>query len=71
MLMKMVFLEMTISEVPMVLDTALRAGNSKMKIIRTVRSYLTLFVDRRRWESRARTFLKLPQGQSATMITYK
>jgi dolichol-phosphate mannosyltransferase len=42
LLMKMVVMEMRISEVPMVLDTSRRAGKSKMKLMRTVRGYLTL-----------------------------
>jgi len=49
MLMKMVILRMTISEVPMVLDTSRRIGKSKMKVGRTIVSYLTLFGDKRRW----------------------
>jgi len=70
MLMKMVFMGMAVSEVPMVLDTAERAGKSKMKILRTVRSYLNLLLDRGRWESRAIAFCKLPPGHPARMITY-
>src|SRR5262249_36921122 len=36
MLMKMVLMRTPISEVPMVLDTSLRAGKSKMKLLRTM-----------------------------------
>jgi dolichol-phosphate mannosyltransferase len=71
MLMKIVFMGMTVSEVPMVLDTAQRAGKSKMKIVRTIRSYLTLFMDRGRWESKALAYRKLPPGHPARMITYQ
>lgn len=49
MLMKMVTLRITISEVPMVLDTSQRIGKSKMKVLKTMLSYLTLFRDRPRW----------------------
>jgi dolichol-phosphate mannosyltransferase len=42
MLLKMIYLKTTISEVPMVLDTSLRVGASKMKVMRTVRGYLAL-----------------------------
>jgi dolichol-phosphate mannosyltransferase len=49
MLMKMIIMGMTISEVPMVLDTSRRIGKSKMKVLRTILHYLTLFRDRPRW----------------------
>jgi dolichol-phosphate mannosyltransferase len=41
-LLKMMYLKTTISEVPMLLDTNLRVGKSKMKIMRTVLGYLAL-----------------------------
>lgn len=50
MLMKMMGLRMTICEVPMVLDTSLRLGASKMKVWRTVRGYLGLYRLKRRWQ---------------------
>lgn len=53
MVMKMLFLKLTISEVPMLLDTSRRAGKSKMKIIRTIRGYLTLLSDKNRWRRMA------------------
>lgn len=49
MVMKLVLLEMRISEVPMVLDTSRRVGVSKMKITRTGLGYLALLDGRRRW----------------------
>ncbi len=49
MLFKMVFLGFRISEVAMVLDTSLRAGKSKMNVMRTAIGYLTLWKDKRRW----------------------
>jgi dolichol-phosphate mannosyltransferase len=49
MVIKMVHLRMTISEVPMVLDTSIRVGKSKMKLIRTIRGYLGLYRKSRRW----------------------
>jgi dolichol-phosphate mannosyltransferase len=42
LLLKMMYLRTAISEVPMVLDTQLRAGKSKMKIARTVWGYVAL-----------------------------
>jgi dolichol-phosphate mannosyltransferase len=60
MLIKMILLEMTISEVAMVLDTSRRAGKSKMKVLRTIRSYLTLFLDRGRWVRQASQYLSEP-----------
>jgi dolichol-phosphate mannosyltransferase len=54
MLMKMVYLRTTISEVPMTLDTSLRVGTSKMNVLRTVLGYLRLWPDRRRWRAAAR-----------------
>ncbi|MDP7097121.1 MAG: hypothetical protein QF511_01130, partial [Rhodospirillales bacterium] len=49
MLVKMVHLKMAISEVPMVLDTTLRAGKSKMKVMKTVIGYLSLYRLKGRW----------------------
>jgi dolichol-phosphate mannosyltransferase len=53
LLLKLVFLEVSISEVAMPLDTSLRAGVSKMKIARTVRGYLTIWADKGRWRAGA------------------
>jgi len=49
MTMKMVNLQITISEVPMVLDTHARVGKSRMKIARTIRGYLRLWSLKRKW----------------------
>ncbi len=54
MLLKLVCLEATISEIAMRLDTSRRAGKSKMKTMRTIRGYLTLWRDRPRWVAAAR-----------------
>jgi dolichol-phosphate mannosyltransferase len=54
LLLKMVFMRTTISEVPMTLDTSLRSGKSKMNVPRTVWGYLRLWHDRRRWLAAAR-----------------
>lgn len=43
MVMKMAMLRMTISEVAMQLDSSLRKGKSKMKILRTIGGYLALW----------------------------
>jgi glycosyltransferase involved in cell wall biosynthesis len=53
MLMKMMALGITISEVPMVLDTSRRLGRSKMKVLRTIAGYLLLWQDKRRWAATA------------------
>ncbi len=50
LVIKMVNLNLTISEVPLVLDTKLRAGKSKMKIMRTIRGYLRLYLHLKRWK---------------------
>jgi dolichol-phosphate mannosyltransferase len=47
--MKLVHRGVPISEVPMVLDSSRRVGRSKMKLLRTIRGYLTMVKDRRRW----------------------
>lgn len=57
MLIKMVLLRMRITELPMVLDTSRRLGKSKMKIARTIRSYLTLAFARQRWVAQAGAFM--------------
>lgn len=51
MTIKMVHLNTTISEVPMVLDTSLRRGKSKMKIARTIRGYITCWLKMGRWRA--------------------
>jgi dolichol-phosphate mannosyltransferase len=50
LLLKMVYLETRITEVPMLLDTSLRAGVSKLKVVRTMRGYLSLFGRLRQWK---------------------
>ncbi len=49
MLIKIIYLEKSISEVPLVLDTSLRVGKSKMKIIRTVRGYFKVWQKKKHW----------------------
>jgi dolichol-phosphate mannosyltransferase len=53
LLLKMIYLRTTISEVPMVLDTSLRVGTSKMKIRRTIMGYLALSRRLRAWQLQA------------------
>ncbi len=53
LLLKMVFMRTTISEVPMRLDTSLRAGKSKMKVVQTILGYLALWFNKRRWRAAA------------------
>ena len=54
LVLKAVYLRMTISEVPMVLDTSRRLGRSKMSIPRTALGYLALFRRKRAWRAVAR-----------------
>jgi dolichol-phosphate mannosyltransferase len=49
LLKKLILIRARISEVPMELDTAKRAGASKMRILRTIKGYLTLYFSMRRW----------------------
>jgi dolichol-phosphate mannosyltransferase len=48
-IIKLVHLGISISEVPMILDSSRRVGKSKMRIMRTGLGYLALFRGRRRW----------------------
>jgi dolichol-phosphate mannosyltransferase len=49
MIMKMTMLRLSISEVSMQLDSSLRKGKSKMKIIKTIRGYLSLWRSKKKW----------------------
>jgi glycosyltransferase involved in cell wall biosynthesis len=53
LVMKMMYLQMSISEVPMVLDGTRRAGRSKLNTRRTVIGYFALFGRKRDWKQRA------------------
>jgi glycosyltransferase involved in cell wall biosynthesis len=53
LVMKMMYLRLSISELPMVLDTTLRAGPSKLNTRRTVLGYMALFRHKRVWQQRA------------------
>jgi dolichol-phosphate mannosyltransferase len=53
LVMKMVYLGMSISELPMVLDSSRRAGSSKLNTRRTVIGYLSLYGRKRAWRERA------------------
>jgi dolichol-phosphate mannosyltransferase len=55
MLLKMIYLSVSISEVPMVLDTSLRIGTSKMKVFRTIRGYFALGRRTGAWRTLAET----------------
>jgi dolichol-phosphate mannosyltransferase len=65
LLLKMIFLQVKISEVPMLLDTSRRVGKSKMKVIRTIFGYITIWKDRLRWQ-RAVDDRKLELAATAT-----
>src|SRR4051812_14506985 len=51
MCMKMTMMGITISEVAMVLDSSRRKGKSKMKLVRTILGYLTLWRYKGGWSS--------------------
>lgn len=53
MTMKMTNLGITISEVPMILDTKARVGKSRMKITKTIQGYLALWFLKRKWSEAA------------------
>jgi dolichol-phosphate mannosyltransferase len=46
---KLVFMQSTISEVPMVLDSNMRIGKSKMPKLKTILGYLLVGLHRRKW----------------------
>lgn len=48
-LLKMIHLKAQISEVPMLLDGSRRLGKSKMKVLRTIVGYLTIWMEKRKW----------------------
>ena len=52
MVMKMAMLRLAISEVAMQLDSSLRKGKSKMKIVRTIFGYLALWRCKPAWTAR-------------------
>lgn len=49
MLLKMIYLQTSISEVPLLLDTSFRVGKSKMKIIQTIWGYFKVWYYKRQW----------------------
>jgi dolichol-phosphate mannosyltransferase len=53
LLLKIIYLDMSISEVAMKLDTSRRAGKSKMKVARTAFGYVTLWLDKGHWRQAA------------------
>lgn len=53
LLMKLVFCQTPISEVPLVLDTSRRKGKSKMKILRTTVDLLSLYFLKQKWKEQA------------------
>jgi dolichol-phosphate mannosyltransferase len=50
LLKKLTIHQYSISEVPMNLDTSLRKGKSKLKVIKTARKYFWVFLVARKWE---------------------
>lgn len=61
MIIKMINLQLTISEVPMILDTSLQAGHSKMKIQKTVRGYFSLLRQMQAWKVSPGTLTPTPE----------
>lgn len=53
MLMKMIYLDARISEVAMILDTKLRVGKSRMKILKTIHGYYALWKLQAKWKKMA------------------
>lgn len=56
MVMKIVMLKMTLSEVAMELDSSLRKGKSKMKVLRTIKGYLALWKYKKVWTEKLEKF---------------
>jgi dolichol-phosphate mannosyltransferase len=52
MVMKMAMMRLAISEVAMELDSSLRKGKSKMKVVRTIFGYLALWRCKQAWRAR-------------------
>jgi dolichol-phosphate mannosyltransferase len=50
LLKKLILVEARISEIAMKLDTSRRVGSSKMKLLRTIRGYFSLYVDMKQWK---------------------
>jgi dolichol-phosphate mannosyltransferase len=50
LLKKITVHQFTISEVPMNLDTSLRKGKSKLKVMKTARNYFCVFLVAKKWE---------------------
>jgi dolichol-phosphate mannosyltransferase len=53
MIIKLILVKATISEVEMHLDSSQRIGASKMKILKTIRGYLSLWTVRPKWVRQA------------------
>lgn len=53
LLLKIVYLRMSVSEIAMKLDTSRRAGKSKMKVARTALGYVSLWRDKGAWQREA------------------
>jgi dolichol-phosphate mannosyltransferase len=56
LLMKLVFCQTTISEIPLILDTSRRKGSSKMKILRTTVDLLSLYFQKQKWKEQAAVY---------------
>lgn len=64
--MKMMYLQLSISELPMVLDTSRRIGKSKLNTRRTALGYFALFLHKPRWHRMATAALTEPGVSAGT-----
>ncbi len=55
LLCKLIYVNATMSEVAMTLDTSERAGASKMRILQTVQNYFTVFSLARKWKRQSQS----------------
>jgi dolichol-phosphate mannosyltransferase len=69
MLLKMMYLGVTMSEVPMVLDTSIRMGKSKMKLLRTIRGYIALGRETAGWRRRVGSAIVRARPELSTRPT--
>ncbi len=53
LLLKIIYLDLSVSEVAMKLDTSRRVGKSKMKVARTALGYVTLWWEKGQWRQAA------------------
>jgi dolichol-phosphate mannosyltransferase len=57
-LLKLIYINTTITEIPMVLDTGKRYGKSKMKILKTIIGYFAIFFLKGGWKRQVSAYCK-------------